>query len=536
MTPEEKAVAKRLGSRKWRIDNLYWLEDEKGKKVKFRRNLVQRLFWDSMWWLNVVLKSRQHGISTFVNLLQLDECLFNDHRTCGIVDKTDNDAKKKLAKIRFAYDHLDDPDDKTTATLGAAVKEAVKLTKANDHELEWSNGSKVWSGTSLRGGTVQFLHISELGPIAYNNTKKAEEIRAGALNTVHADCKVVIESTHEGGKFGLNYEMIVTAQQSDPENLTAMDWRFQFFAWWQDPKNRLPLAERGLYLTVEEKKYFQGLEEGGIVLEDEQKHWYVKKSLTQKHAMMKEHPSTPEEAINAVVKGAIYGPTMAKLRRDARIRNFPHDSTKPMYTFWDLGQSDYTSIWVIQPMGLEFAWLKHFAWHREEPRFYVAKLEEWETEMGVTFSKHYLPHDAANMVGPGISWQGQFIEAGLPANRIVIVPRTPDLWIGINHLRSLLPRSWFHLDGCGREEWCDDEIIPSGISALEGYHTKPVDNGGRIEEKPVHDETSHSCDAARTFAEAHLRGMLYGSERKTITVNRGVRNQQNRRRVVRVIR
>jgi hypothetical protein len=538
MTREEQHIAKMLSKRSWRIDNLYWIENERGEKVKFKRNLVQRLFWKSMWWLNVILKSRQHGISTLVNIMQLDECLFNPHRTCGIVDKTDLDATKKLSKMKFAYDHLDDPEDPSTSPLGAAVKEAIKLTRANDHELEFSNKSKVWAGTSLRGGTVQFLHISELGPIAFNNPKKAEEIRAGALNTVHAGCKVVIESTHEGGKFGLNYEMIVTSQGSDLDNLTEMDWKFHFFAWWQDPKNRLKVPASGLILPREDADYFRGLEKEGLSLDAEQKHWYSKKRLTQKHAMMKEHPSTPEEAVNAVVKGAIYGNIISRLRREGRIRNFEHDRNAPLYTFWDLGQSDYTAIWLIQIVGPEFYALRHFAWKGEQPRFYVAKLEEWESELGL-ISCHYLPHDAKNVSGPGSSWWQHLIDAGLQSNRMKKVPRTPDIWIGINHGRSLLPRFYIHQEGCDQEAWYNnEELIPSGISSLEGYHTKTMEDAGKISEKPVHDETSHSCDSFRTFFEAHMRGMIKDpSIQQTVTVKTGIRHNANAtRRRVRVIR
>ena len=85
------------------------------------------------------------------------------------------------------------------------------------------------------------LLISELGYISFFNPKKAQEIKTGALNTVHKGNIVIIESTHEGGKYGVNYDMIKVAQESpaDPPALTETDWRFHFFAWWQDPNYTL---------------------------------------------------------------------------------------------------------------------------------------------------------------------------------------------------------------------------------------------------------------------------------------------------------
>ena len=32
----------------------------------------------------------------------------------------------------------------------------------------------------------------------------------------------------------------------------------------------------------------------------------------------------------------------------------------------------------------------------------------------------------------------------LPRDKIVIVPRIPDEWVGIDEVRSLLPNCWFH--------------------------------------------------------------------------------------------
>ena len=233
-----KAIADKLRDRAWRLNNLYWIENEHGIKEKFRMNWAQRAFFTALWWLNVVLKARQLGLSTCSLVLMLDRCLFNKGQTCGIIDKTEDDAKKKLDRIEFAYDHLDDPEDPDTAMVGAAVKQAVKLLKNNSKELQFSNQSKVWAGTSLRGGTIQMLLISELGYISFFNPKKAQEIKTGALNTVHKGNIVIIESTHEGGKYGVNYDMIKVAQESpaDPPALTEMDWRFHFFAWWQNPE------------------------------------------------------------------------------------------------------------------------------------------------------------------------------------------------------------------------------------------------------------------------------------------------------------
>lgn len=505
----EKVIAARLGDRSWRLNNLYWIEDQNGTKRKFRLNWAQRTFYASMWWLNTILKARQLGLSTLIMLLELDRCLFNKNQTCGLVDKTDDDAKKKLERIKFAYDHLDDLDDPATAQLGAGIKQAVALITDNKKELGFSNGSKIWAGTSLRGGTVQFLWISELGYIAFHFPDKAKEIKDGALNTVHAGNMVVIESTHEGGKYGLNYAMIKLAQEAPgPDAMTQMDWRFHFFPWHKDPKYTLPLMGP-LNLSKELVEYFATLEREGIKLTAEQKHWYAKKLATQGDAMGKEFPSTPEEALNAVVQGAIYGKIVSKLRRERRIVNFEHHRIAPIFTAWDVGQSDFTAVWLLQLVGLDVCVLNFYENHSEQPAHYVAKVREWERQYGMPVTSNLVPHDADHRGPGGKTWVDYAKEAGL--TNIKVVPRTPDVWVGINYLRALLPRCYVHLANCGKE-WVRNEMpMPSGIAALEGYHTKTETTEGTIKEMPVHDACSHPCDALRTFAEAHARGMLPGT-------------------------
>src|SRR6185437_11590535 len=59
-----EAIKGRLASLEWRLDNLYWVQDETGRAVRFVRNESQRAFWDNAWYLNAILKARQLGFST----------------------------------------------------------------------------------------------------------------------------------------------------------------------------------------------------------------------------------------------------------------------------------------------------------------------------------------------------------------------------------------------------------------------------------------------------------------------------------------
>lgn len=502
-----QAIAIKLASQAWRLNNLYWVEDENGNKVKFRPRWEQRELHNNLHDLNAVLKCRQPGISTYCAILMLDFALFTPNKTSGIIDKTDEDAKRKLDKIRFAYEHLDDPDDETTAAIGLLLKQTIRLTTDNTKELAFSNDSKVWAGTKMRGGTLQFLWITELGYTSYYNPDQAEEIKKGALNTVHAGNRIIVESTHEGGKFGVWYNILKLAMEARAP-LSIVDWAFHFFAWHKHtayaidpPPSWQPDAD---HVT-----YFKELLGEGIALTPGQRFWYAKKHASIGESMKSEFPSTPQEAFEAVIKGAIYGKLISALRAKKRIVDYEHDPAKPLYTFWDIGNSDFTAIWLIQFSGRDICALAYRCSSGQIPSFYAGIVREWERDYEIPIATHYLPHDARNKQFGAKSAEDQLRAAGL--NNLIVVDRTPDVWSSINYLRSILPRFVFHKTNCGHSWNHDGRDMPSGIQCLEGYHTKEDASSGVIREMPVHDETSHGSDALRTCSEADERGLIPGS-------------------------
>jgi hypothetical protein len=44
-----EALKGRFLSREWRLDNLYFIQNERGEVVRFVRNESQRAFWDNAW-------------------------------------------------------------------------------------------------------------------------------------------------------------------------------------------------------------------------------------------------------------------------------------------------------------------------------------------------------------------------------------------------------------------------------------------------------------------------------------------------------
>jgi hypothetical protein len=225
-------LIKRLGSRRWRLDNLYKVTDEKANVLTFKMRFAQKLLFLSMWFCNIVLKSRQHGITTFMCILLLDTCLFNSNMHTAIIAHNKEDAKDFFTKkVKFAYDNLPN-----------WLKAGFKAKQDAVGVLSFDNGSSIRVTTSGRSGTYQMVHVSEFGKMCAKFPAKAQEVITGTLNTIHPGQIVTIESTAEGreGKF---YEMTKDAMNAAKEGrqLSELDFKFHFFGANEKAENRVTI-------------------------------------------------------------------------------------------------------------------------------------------------------------------------------------------------------------------------------------------------------------------------------------------------------
>ncbi|TFH43024.1 MAG: hypothetical protein E4H01_12640 [Lysobacterales bacterium] len=158
----------------WRLHNLYFIVAKDGNKCLFQPNWAQVGLIENLWYLNVILKARQFGFTTFIDILLLDNAIWQPDQRNGIIAHNREDAVVIFRdKVKYPYDHL---------PQGIKDKMAPKLDSAN--EMLFSNNSSIRVGTSMRSGTFQMLHISEYGKLCAKTPEKAREVKTGALNTV----------------------------------------------------------------------------------------------------------------------------------------------------------------------------------------------------------------------------------------------------------------------------------------------------------------------------------------------------------------
>lgn len=481
LTKDEHQLQQNLKDYKWRVSNLYYVKDKAGNKVLFKPNFAQKLLLDNMWFFSIILKARQLGITTFFCIVFLDQVLWNANKTAGIIAHKDRDAKKIFKdKIKFAWDNL--PPD-LQAQLGPPNTDSAG-------ELSFPNGSSIFVSTSTRGGTIQYLHISEFGYICAHYPQKAEEIVTGSINSVEQGQVVTIESTAEG-RSGYFYEFCEEAQKLEhvDRELSPMEFRFFFFPWWKNPAYAMAGSP---VITTEFKEYFQMLAaKHGIVLTKEQKNWYMAKKALNGDKMYAEYPSIPEEAFHASIQGAYYATEMMKVHETGRIIRLPYDSALPVDTWWDLGMNDKNVCIFTQQVGNEIRFIDYYENSGEGLAHYVKMLQD----RGYVYGKHTFPHDInVKELGTGQSRYKTLLDLNL--RNIRTVERTKSVVDDIEAVRKLFSRFYF-----------DEEKTKKLTTALEAYRKQWNDKTGEFMNSPLHDQHSHACDAMRTLA----RGIGYAS-------------------------
>ena len=356
----------------------------------------------------------------------------------------------------------------------------LKMPLARDSASELlfaHNNSSIRVATSMRSGTIHRLHVSEFGKICAKYPDKAVEVITGSIPAVPLNGILIIESTAEGqdGEF-YNITQRAKALFDAKTELSMRDYRYHFFAWWDEPKYVMPLGN--IKFTDRDNQYFERIEaQINRQLTIEQRAWYVATRDADfsgsEEKMWQEYPSTPEEAFQQSTEGCYYVDQLTKARKENRIGSVPFVEGVPVNTFWDIGSSDGTAIWFHQRIGQENRFIRFCeAWG--EPYSYFVRYMQ---SLGYVWGKHYLPHDATHKRQQGDSVKSpedMLYELGL--RDIEIVPRVDEIQHGIQATRDIFSQCWFD------ETHCKD-----GLAHLQQYRKEWNDRQGCWKDKPRHD-------------------------------------------------
>lgn len=217
-------------------------------------------------------------------------------------------------------------------------------------------------------------------------------------------------------------------------------------------------------------------------------------------------------SFEAAILGAVWGGELARLVKDGRYTYAPHNPDYPVFTAWDIGRTDNTSIWFYQVIANEVIIIDFVSESLKNPDYFAGQIlgkevqidlikddvdvsygediEDAKHRQAYEYETHWLPHDARakTFAAKGKSIQQQ-LNAVFGWKHIRIVPQL-SLIDGISATRAMLKVTIFD----------DNERVEDGFEAIKQYRYEWDDDKKRFTDKPVHDWTSHPSDALRMMA------------------------------------
>jgi len=465
----------------WKPFEPFWHQKQVIRKI--HRDGCRRL---------LIPKARQMGCSTVINLDQLDSCYFKENFHARIIDQTAEDAEEKLVnRVHRAAKWVEEN-----------LEYGLKIKDARRSEINWTNNSRFTAGARARGiEAVHYLHVSELGPIDWEDPKRAQEIVEGAFEAASGGI-IVVESTAKGPQ-GQFRRLCEQAQEINAEDRTSMDWELLFFSWHQDPR----YAIEGKYERISKKtnEYLDYVQAKlGKNLTPQQRLWYEIKARTVPN-MRYEYPSLLHECWEQPVEGAIYAEDISDAREDGRLGRFEYARELPVFTIWDLGAPENTRCIFFQLIQSEIRIIDaamggYDAETRidgpREPADWASLLHD----RSYSYGAHIFPHDANIKQYSGSSFETDLRKLGV-GNLVRLARRRDAENQRINETRMAFNRFVFNTA---------NTMVDTLIKHLSVYHRRKEHDGVTVKEKPHHDFSSHFADAFGSIYEATQKGLTKG--------------------------
>ncbi len=290
-------------------------------------NRAQKHFYDNFlnvprpYHRHVILKSRQLGFTTFIDLYILDSILFQPNKEGIIIAHKVEDATQIFdKKIDFAIRNM--ASDVKGAFFKINQKSARKIQIVLDYGPEQGSTSSIAVSTSGRSGTYHLVHISEFAKLCAQYPKRAEEVERGTFPTVPFDGFIFIESTAEGmaGRFYEIFQQNWLTRDKITPQLSQVQFMPHFYNWQYDDMEMKKIYEPVPVSKMEVCEIDWASYQTEHNLSDiEITYYYMKwlqfggkNSPDAIKSLMQEYPTTQEEAFLST--GQMYFPT-AKVSR-----------------------------------------------------------------------------------------------------------------------------------------------------------------------------------------------------------------------------
>ena len=300
-----------IKNQEWRLCNLYWIITKDGDKSVFTMNGAQKHFFDNYlniprpYHRHVILKSRQLGFTTFIDLYILDSILFSPNKEGIIIAHKVQDATEIFdKKIDFAIRNM--AEDVKGAFFKINQKSSRKIQTIIDYGPEQGSTSSIAVSVSGRSGTYHLVHISEYAKMCASFPKRAEEVERGTFPTVPFDGFIFIESTAEGmaGRFYEIFQQNWLTRDTITPQLSQVQFLPHFYNWQYDEMEMKKIYEN---VPVEKMEACEidwaSYQQEHNLTDKEITYYYMKwlqfggkNSPDAIKSLMQEYPTTQEEA------------------------------------------------------------------------------------------------------------------------------------------------------------------------------------------------------------------------------------------------
>jgi phage terminase large subunit len=178
--------------------------------------------------------------------------------------------------------------------------------------------------------------------------------------------------------------------------------------------------------------------------------------------------------------GAYYAKYVNNMELNNQIGKVDWEPNYPVYSAWDLGMSDATSILIFQVIGRQVNIIDMYQKSDVGLEHYINVLQAKPYVWG----KHFGPHDLAvrEFTSGGLTRLEKAAQLGF---RFLIAPNI-SIIDGIECVRTTLPRVYI-----------DEEKCKVLITALKNYRKEYDPETKTYKNRPYHDFNSHPCDAMR---------------------------------------
>lgn len=203
-------------------------------------------------------------------------------------------------------------------------------------------------------------------------------------------------------------------------------------------------------------------------------------------------------------QGSIYAEYVGRASEEGRISSHvAYDSGAPVFTAWDMGISDSTAIIFAQVIGNEIHLIDYYEDSGQALTNYVGKIKQ----LPYNYETHFIPHDSKiREYSSGKTRVEFFRDMGVHNTTVLKAGSVAD---GIDEVRNAMSRVWINSEKCERL-----------IKCLKEYHYEWDEKNQMLHKTPLHDWTSHACDAMR-YLVAGLNSWQSGNQNTIrIHVNR----------------